>query len=158
MSFGEHHLHSFVGFVDVLLVLGEAIQNTIDIVSSVFLAVLESDSVRLSVVLDHLLVSAENFIVLLLLAKVYLLYIRESVRDMLWIVALFLGLLEVTLLHPFQGWRDVLLKLSESQLHLLVVGKRVFVIGVENGLDFGVHLQLFVQKFLSIRLRHIEVA
>ena len=158
MSFGEHHLHSFVGFVDVLLVLGEAIQNTIDIVSSVFLAVLESDSVRLSVVFDHLLVSAENFIVLLLLAKVYLLYIREGVRDMLWIVALFLGLLEVTLLHPFQGWRDVLLKLSESQLHLLVVGKRVFVIGVENGLDFGVHLQLFVQKFLSIRLRHIEVA
>ena len=121
MSLGKDHFHSFVGFVDIFLVLCEAIQNTIDVISSVFLAVFESDSVRLSMVLDHLLVSTENFIILLLLAKVNLLYIRESVRDMFWIVALFLGLLEVTLFHPFQGWGDILLKLSQSQLHFLVV-------------------------------------
>lgn len=158
MSLCEYHFHGFIGAHHVLLVLGVAVQNVWNFIACVLHAVHVSNGVWLSVVLDHLVESAEDRWVSLLFAKVDLLNIRERVRNMFWIVALFLGLLVVSLLHSFQSWWDVLLELSQRELDSLVVRKWAFEVSVESSLNLWVEFKFFHQHFLGVCFWHIKVA
>ena len=79
MILGENNFHSFVCVLNILHVLFMAVQDHASVITGVFHAIIKPDVIRLSMVFDHLVVIAEDAIVLLLLAKFYLFYVSEGV-------------------------------------------------------------------------------
>ena len=79
MILGENNFHSFVSVLNILHVLVMAGQDHASVITGVLHAVHKPDVIRFPMVFDHLVVIAEDAIVCLLLAKVYLFYVSEGV-------------------------------------------------------------------------------
>ena len=92
----------------------KAINGADDIISTVADTRVYFHEVGLSVVGIHALVLSEDIMMLLFLAHVNLLFIREVVTDMMLLVAVFTDLSKISNLHPFKSWRYTVSKFPEG--------------------------------------------
>ena len=103
----KNSLESIVGLMCVGLVAVHAHECHLKILPSISQTVVETELVRVSVVIDGLEHISEDSFVSVLLAKVDLWFVSEVVGDVIRLVAVILNFLKVSNLHFLKLWGNL---------------------------------------------------